>query len=142
MGALLGAIEDIPPAEMTAPRTIGAWSIKDVLSHITVWEEEGAKAFEIWKVGVEPDWSHITDLDEFNDTTVKQHRKLSLTRVLEQLRLIHNGVLGNIKSVPDAEYVSRGGVPSWLVELVSTHIDEHAARIIAFKNTLLASGKN
>jgi hypothetical protein len=136
LAGLIECIEDIPNQELISPKTIGEWSIKDVLSHITIWEEEAAKAFEIWKIGIEPDWSHIADLDEFNNTTVKQKRRSSVAKVIEQLKFVHNGVLENIHSVPESEYNNRGGVPRWLVDLITSHIDEHAEKIIKYKNSL------
>jgi hypothetical protein len=129
-------IEDIDPQLMASPSTIGEWSVKDVLNHIIIWEEEAAKAFEIWKVGIEPDWSHIADLDEFNGNTVEERRKTSLSKIREQLSLVHYGVLENVKSVPDEEYIKRGGVPKWLIILLTAHVDGHTERILEFKKSI------
>jgi len=133
---LLQTIENIPPGNMAIPESIGKWSVKDVLNHIIIWEEEAAKAFEIWKIGIEPDWLHITDLDEFNNSTVEKRRKIPLSKIMEQLQLVHNGVIENIKSVADSEYNSRGGIPGWLKTLITTHINEHTNRIEIFKCSL------
>jgi hypothetical protein len=133
---LFKVIDDMAPQDLAASKTIGNWSVKDVLNHLTIWEEEAAKAFEIWKVGIEPDWSHISDLDKFNDTTVKERRKNNLTKIKSQLQLIHNGVIENIKSVSDEEYAKRGGAPKWLANLITDHVAEHTARIIEYKKTL------
>ncbi len=133
---LMAVIEEMDNKEITASKTIGEWSVKDTLAHITIWEEEAAKAFEIWKLGIEPDWLHIKDLDEFNNTTVKERRRLSLSKIKEQLRMVHNGVIENIKSVSEDEYLNRGGIPKWLIILITSHIDEHTAKIKAYKNSL------
>ncbi len=138
---LQNAIEDIDPQTIAMPSTISKWSIKDVLNHITIWEEEAAKAFEIWKVGIEPDWSHIAELDEFNNKTVAARRKMPLAKIRSQLPMVHNGVLENIKSVPDEEYIKRGGVPRWLIILITTHVDGHTKRILEFKGTRYMAGK-
>lgn len=134
-------IEDIDPRIIATPNTISEWSIKDVLIHLLVWEEEAAKAFEIWKVGIEPDWSHIDDLDEFNNQTVTERRKTPLSKIRSQLPMVHYGVLENVKSVADDEYIKRGGVPKWLTLLLTAHIDGHAKRIVEYKNSLLVSDK-
>lgn len=133
---LMTVIDGMQSKEITAPRTIGEWSVKDALAHITIWEEEAAKAFEIWKLGIEPDWLHIKDLDEFNNTTVKERRRISLSKIKEQLRMVHHGVIENLKSVPEDEYLNRGGVPKWLITLITSHIDEHVEKIKAYKNSL------
>jgi len=133
---LFEAIDDMSPQDLAAAKSIGSWSVKDILNHLTIWEEEAAKAFEIWKVGIEPDWSHIHDLDQFNNTTVKERRKNNLAKIKSHLQLIHNGVIENMKSVSDEEYAKRGGSPRWLAALITTHIREHAARILEYKKTL------
>jgi hypothetical protein len=130
------AIEDIDPQTMAIPNTIGAWSVKDVMNHLIVWDEEAAKAFEIWKVGIEPDWSYIDDLDEFNNKTVAERRKVPLSKIKNQLELVHGGVLENLKSVSDDEFNRRGGIPKWLIILLTKHIDDHAARIAEYKKSL------
>jgi len=133
---LMQTIEDVPSEDMAIRESIGKWSVKDVLNHIIVWEEEAAKAFEIWKIGIEPDWLHITDLDEFNNSTVEKRRRTPLSKIIKHLQLVHNGVIENIKSVADSEYNNRGGIPGWLETLLTTHIDEHTDRIKAFKYSL------
>lgn len=134
-------IEDIDPQIIASPGLIAEWSVKDILNHIIIWEEEAARAFEIWKVGIEPDWSHIEDLDEFNNRTVEERRKLPLSKIREQLPMVHNGVIENLKSVPDEEFIKRGGVPKWLIILLTAHIDCHAERIAEFKKSLQIAEK-
>ena len=53
------------------------------------------------------------------------------------LALVHNGVIENLKSVSDEEYHKRGGVPKWLITLITSHVEKHAERIEAFKNSLV-----
>jgi hypothetical protein len=136
LSLLIQSTEGLYQGDMVIPNSIGKWSIKDVINHITAWEEEAAKAFEIWKVGIEPDWNHINDLDEFNNANVKQRRKISLSKVIDQLQMVHNGVIENIKSVSDDEYINRGGMPKWLVTLLTSHLNEHTQKINAYKSNL------
>jgi hypothetical protein len=133
---LLGAVESLPAETHSVPKAIGEWSIKDMLAHLIAWEEEAARAFEIWKIGVEADWSHIKDIDEFNAQSVKDRRKVSFSKVLEQLQLVHGGIIDNLKTVSDSEYSRRGGVPRWLANLIIDHLNEHTEKIIAYKSSL------
>jgi hypothetical protein len=133
---LLSAVENLPIESQTAPKTIGEWSIRDIMAHIIAWEEEAARAFETWKIGVHPDWGHIKDIDEFNNGAVKVRRKQSLAKIIEQLQLIHGGVIENLKSVSDGEFSRRGGVPRWLVNLLIDHINEHTQKVILLKESL------
>lgn len=130
---LLAAVESLPAESHSVPKAIGDWSIKDLLAHLIAWEEEAARAFEIWKIGVNPDWSHIKDIDEFNAQAVKDRRKVAFPKIVEQLQLVHGGLIDNLKSVSDSEFSKRGGVPRWLANLLIDHLDEHAEKVIAFK---------
>ena len=47
--ALEGLIETLTPAQMTEPRKIGEWAIKDVLTHLIEWE---GMALKWYKTGV------------------------------------------------------------------------------------------
>lgn len=132
---LMSAVESLPAESHSVPKAIGEWSIKDMLAHLIAWEEEAAKAFEIWKIGVEPDWNHIKDIDEFNAQAVKERRKVAFPKIMEQMRLVHDGIIDKLKSVSDAEFSKRGGVPRWLVNLIIDHLEEHTEKIIAYKAT-------
>jgi uncharacterized damage-inducible protein DinB len=38
--ALLSSFEGLTPEQMEQPGASGAWSIKDILAHVTTWEAE------------------------------------------------------------------------------------------------------
>jgi len=131
---LLAAVESLPAESHSVPKAIGDWSIKDLLAHLIAWEEEASRAFDIWKIGVNPDWSHIKDIDEFNAQAVKDRRKVAFPKILEQLQLVHGGIIDKLKSVSDSEFSKRGGVPRWLANLIIDHLDEHTEKIVAYKS--------
>ncbi|NLI14654.1 MAG: ClbS/DfsB family four-helix bundle protein [candidate division Zixibacteria bacterium] len=133
LAKLLAAIESLPAETHSIPKAIGEWSIKDILAHLIAWEEEASKALDIWKIGVDPDWNHIKDIDEFNAQAVKERRKVAFPKIIEQLRLVHGGIIDKLKSISDSEFSKRGGVPRWLANLIIDHLDEHTEKIIAFK---------
>lgn len=128
----LGMIDGVSPNILTRPKSIGEWSVKDIINHLAIWEEETARAFETWKIGIEPDWSHIEDLDKFNQESVNSRRRWPINKAIEQLKTIHNGLIENIKNLSDAEISRRGGLPHWLCTQITSHIDEHAERVAAF----------
>ncbi len=136
--AFLELISDFPQEALTKPKAIGEWSIKDIILHLAIWEEEAAGAFEIWKIGIEPDWSHIDDLDKFNQETINSRRRWSTTKAIERLKSVHGGIIENIKSVPESEINKRGGLPRWLRTLITSHIEEHAEKVAAYKLQIAA----
>ncbi len=136
--AFLEVLADIPQESLTKPKTVGDWSIKDIIIHLAVWEEEAARAFEIWKIGIEPDWSHIDNLDKFNQESINSRRRWSTSKAIEHLKTVHNGIIENIKSFPESEFAKRGGMPRWLYSQITSHIEEHAAKVAAYKHRLTA----
>jgi|GEM_PF-1959646 len=138
IAAFLDLISDFPQEALTRPKAIGEWSIKDIIIHLAIWEEEAAGAFEIWKIGIEPDWSHIEDLDKFNQESINSRRRWSTTKAIERLKSVHSGIIENIKAVPDSEITRRGGLPRWLCTLITSHIDEHTEKVAAYKLQIAA----
>ncbi len=43
-GSFLATFEGLPNAMLLESDTVGEWSIRDVIAHITTWEEEALKA--------------------------------------------------------------------------------------------------
>jgi uncharacterized protein (TIGR03083 family) len=58
---LLGGI---PETDWRRPGINGAWTPKDLLAHVVVWHDEGARMLDLWRAeGGKPLW---TDTDAFN----------------------------------------------------------------------------
>ena len=66
--ALLEIVCRVPEGTMDAPGVGGSWSVKDVLGHITVWEEETIKAGDAGRKGL--DLPSYGDTDEWNERDV------------------------------------------------------------------------
>ena len=58
--ALMSAIEGLSEADMSQAALDG-WSVKDHLTHVTVWDEIRASEIERISGGFEPAWRHMTD---------------------------------------------------------------------------------
>jgi hypothetical protein len=70
-------------AELTEPRTIGEWSVKDVIGHVTTWEEEALQYLpRIAEGGRPPRYTRYGGIDAFNALTVGRKRALSVVDVL------------------------------------------------------------
>jgi hypothetical protein len=81
----------------------GAWSVRDILAHVTTWEEEALKHLPlILKGGTPPRYSvAYGGIDAFNARTTEEKRGLSLSEVREQLAATHNRLLELIRSAPE-----------------------------------------
>jgi len=85
----------------------GAWSVRDILAHVTTWEEEALKHLPlILKGGTPPRYSvRYGGLDAFNALMTEQRRSLSLSEVREQLAVTHGRLVEFIQSAPEHQLV-------------------------------------
>ena len=85
----------------------GAWSVRDILAHVTTWEEEALTHLPlILKGGTPPRYSvRYGGLDAFNARMTEQKRSLSLSEVREQLAATHSRLIEFIQSAPEHQLI-------------------------------------
>jgi hypothetical protein len=92
-------------AELTEPGVVEAWSVKDILAHVTTWEEEALKYLPlILEGGTPPRYVTYGGLDAFNAMMTERKRGLSLDEVRTQMGETHRRLLDYIDTVPEEEY--------------------------------------
>src|SRR5919204_4471594 len=80
----------------------GDWSVKDILAHVTTWEEEALKHLPlIIEGGRPPRYMTYGGIDAFNAWMTEQKRALSFADVLTQLNETHGRLLAFIASIPE-----------------------------------------
>src|SRR5256712_6993374 len=89
------------------PGVTGAWSVRDILAHVTTWEEEALKHLPlILKNGTPPRYSvRYGGIDAFNARMTEQKRSLSLSEVRAQLAATHGRLVPFIQSAPEHQLV-------------------------------------
>ena len=94
-------------AQLMEPGVTGAWSVRDILTHVTTWEEEALKHLPlILKGGTPPRYSVLYGgIDAFNARTTEEKRSLSLSEVREQLAAGHGCLIELIRSVPEHQLI-------------------------------------
>ena len=86
---------------------MGEWSVKDILGHVTTWEEEALKALPLILTGGRPPrYIQYGGIDAFNAQMAEQKRDLALSEVLRQLEETHRRLLDYLQSVPE-EHLAR-----------------------------------
>ena len=92
-------------SQLTEPGVTGDWSVKDVLAHVTTWEEEALKYLPLIIEGKRPP-RYITygGIDAFNAQTTERKRSLSLSGVLRQLDEVHGRLIDYVQSVPEEHF--------------------------------------
>jgi hypothetical protein len=98
---------DLPHARMTEPGVAGDWSVKDVIAHVTWWEEESLKHLPLIIAGGRPPRysAMYGGIDAFNALMVEQRRDLSLAEVLTAAEETHQRLIDFLERAPDEQFV-------------------------------------
>ena len=75
----------VPDAELLEPGVTGAWSIKDIIAHVTWWEEEALTHLPLILTGGRPPRYSVTygGIDAFNARMTEKRKDWSLAEVLQ-----------------------------------------------------------
>jgi hypothetical protein len=80
----------------------GKWSVRDILAHVTTWEEEALKYLPlILKGGRPPRYSSAYGgIDAFNALKTEEKKNLPLTQVLQEMHDVHRRLIAYTESAP------------------------------------------
>ena len=89
-------------AHLLAPGVTGAWSVRDIVAHVTTWEEEVLKHLPSILAGRRPPRYSVAygGIDAFNALMTKKKAGLSLAEVFRQQDGVHRRVIRAIERAP------------------------------------------
>jgi hypothetical protein len=92
--------------QLTEPSVAGDWSVKDIIAHVTWWEEEALRHLPLIVAGHRPPrYSAVYGgIDAFNAMMAERKRDLSLPDVLAQQDDTHRRLIDFIYSVPEDQF--------------------------------------
>jgi len=81
----------------------GAWSVRDILAHVTTWDEEALKFLPLIVAGGTPPRYSVTygGIDAFNARMTAAKSDLSLAAVLRLMDDTHRRVIALIQAAPE-----------------------------------------
>lgn len=93
-------------AKLMMPGVTGKWSVRDILAHVTTWEEEALKHLPlVIKGGRPPRYSsNYGGIDAFNALKTEQKKNLPLAQILEEMHDVHRRLIAYIESVPLGQF--------------------------------------
>ena len=99
--------DGLSDVHLMEPGVTGAWSVRDILAHVTTWEEEALTHLPlILKGGTQPRYSvRYGGIDAFNARMTEQKRSLSLSEVREQLAATHGRLVEFIQNAPEHQVI-------------------------------------
>ena len=129
--ALQASYAGLSEAQLTELGVVGDWSVKDILAHVTTWEEEALKYLPlILQGGRLPRYSvKYGGIDAFNALMTGQKRGLSLSEVLMKLDETHRRLIDYIQSVPEEQLTRETRFRRRLRLDTYSHYPEHARMI-------------
>ena len=89
--------------ELLESGVVDDWSVKDLVAHVTWWEEEALKHLPLILAGERPPRYSVTygGIDAFNTLMAVQTRDLSLDDVRRQANVTHRRLVDYIRGVPE-----------------------------------------
>ena len=101
--ALLESYAGLSEAELLEPGVTGAWSVRDIIAHVTWWEEEALAHLPLVLRGGRPPRYSVTygGIDAFNATMTEERKDLSLAEVLRLRDEVHRRLIHYLRSVPE-----------------------------------------
>ena len=96
----------LPDAQLLEPGVAGDWSVKDILAHVTTWEEEALKHLPLIIAGGRPPRYVTTygSIDAFNARMTERKRGLSLADIRGQLDDTHRQLIAFIRNAPASQF--------------------------------------
>jgi hypothetical protein len=88
--------------QLLVPGVTGKWSVRDLIAHVTWWEEEAIKHLPTILDGGRPPRYSVTygGIDAFNALMTERKAGLSLVEIRSQFEETHRRLVGYLLSVP------------------------------------------
>ena len=95
-------------AELLTPGVTGDWSVRDIIAHVTWWEEEALTHLPHILEGVRPPRYSVKygGIDAFNALMTERRRDLSLAEVLHQHDEVHARLIEYVRGAPEELYAT------------------------------------
>jgi len=143
--ALQSALDGLDERQLIAAPVAGAWTVKDLLAHLAVWESRLVTDLHKVERGVAPTWNLTSaQVDQLNAQFYREQKSRPLERVLEDLSGVHLALLNRLDNLPaDAltdpkRFRITDGRP--LAEIIAAdsaeHFQEHTAEILAWRRRM------
>jgi hypothetical protein len=130
-------LEELLPGIDPEKEVCPGWTIKQMLAHITGWDDACIDALRAHEYGRPPTFPVILSLDKYNEYTVSSRKNLTFDQTLKEWRLTRQVLRAIIEQFPEEKFFEPVAVPwgrkttiSELVEIFSDHEGEHARDII------------
>ena len=138
------AFSGLTEEDLVYRETPGAWSIKDILSHITAWEQLLMGWYQTGLRGVKqdmPEWKKPGVLDSINQEIYERNLNRELSDVLTEFQTSYQQILAMVEAVQDdtmsvpGKFDWTGGatLAQYIMGNTNGHYAEHLQAITAIR---------
>ena len=101
--AFEGSYAGLSESELLIPGVTGDWSVRDIIAHVTWWEEEALTHLPLVREGGRPPRYSETygGIDAFNALMTERRRALTLAEVLRQHHEVHQRLIEYVRAAPE-----------------------------------------
>jgi Mycothiol maleylpyruvate isomerase N-terminal domain len=137
--ALTDSYAGVSDSQLIEPGVVDDWSVKDILAHVTTWEEEALQHLPlIIAGGTPPRYAAQGGIDAFNARATEAGRRRSLAEILRRREETHARLLEFIQSQPEGTFEGQTRARRRLRLDTYGHYPEHTAAIRAWRERLPA----
>lgn len=140
------AVAGLDDAAWMEPGVLEQWSVKDLVGHVTAWDDMALSHIEELRHGEEPDGSGGTGVDAFNAAQAERRRDWTPAQVRAEAARTRQNLRAALLSLSDTEWATPVGAGEDRRPLgdrlggalngpagPGTHAAEHAAHIGAWR---------
>ena len=103
--SLQDVIARVPSDRMEVGGVVESWSMKDLVGHITTWENEAAKSLQNYLQHNDlKTLAWPADLDAFNARTSEEKRNRSLANLLDEMKTTHEEMVRFIQAMKEEAF--------------------------------------
>lgn len=143
---VIQAVDGVPETNWDIPGACGEWSVKDIIAHLTSYEQVVLDVLNIFQQG-EPTpyvlhW--VNQPDAFNAAEVEKRKYLPAQQVIDEYQNLQVQATSLLMQIP-AEKIQQSGTMPWyrkeccladFIDLIYSHTREHCIQIALFRQGL------
>lgn len=135
--SLQESFSGLTDVQLAEPGVTEGWSVRDILAHVSTWEEEALKYLPvIVNGGTPPRYRQYGGINAFNAHMTARKQSLALADVMSQLHATHRQILDYFQNVPEEQFITETRFRHRLRLDTYSHYLLHAKAIHAWREGL------
>lgn len=121
--------------DMLRPGVMEGWSVRDILAHVSWWEEEALKYLPLVLEGRQPPRYSVQygGINAFNARMTELRKSLTLDEIHRQLEQTHARLLEYLETVPEEQFRTETRFRHRLKMDTYGHYPEHTRAVLAWR---------